>query len=62
MGTGTPVPTRSDDTHGSYVAGNDHVRRIVEEAPLQPDHVLQGLADHDGQPSVPPMAATRRPA
>jgi len=62
MGTGTLVPTRRDGTHVSYVARNDHVRRIVEEMPLQADHVLQGLADNDGEPSVPPMAATRRPA
>lgn len=46
------VRTRREGTHVYYVAQNDHVRRIVEEALFHADHVVQGLADHDEQPSV----------
>jgi len=56
------VRTPRDGTRVVYVARNDHVRRIVEEALLQAGHVVKGLVDRDDQPPVPPAAATRRPA
>ena len=46
---GRLVRTRREGTHVYYVARNDHVRRIVQEALFHANHVLQGLADHDGQ-------------
>jgi len=45
------VRTRREGTHIYYLARNDHVRRIVEEALFQADHIVQGLPDHDEQPS-----------
>jgi len=44
------VRTRREGTHVYYLAQNDHVRRIVEEALFHADHVVQGLPDHDKQP------------
>jgi len=41
------VRTRREGTHVYYLAQNDHVRRIVEEALFHADHVVQGLPDHD---------------
>lgn len=46
------VRTRREGTHVFYVAQNDHVRRIVEEALSHADHVVQGRADHSEQPPV----------
>jgi len=43
------VRTRREGTHVYYLAQNDHVRRIVEEALFHADHVVQGLPDHDEQ-------------
>jgi len=43
------VRTRRVGTHVFYLAQNDHVRRIVEEALFHADHVVQGLPDHDDQ-------------
>lgn len=40
------VRTRREGTHVYYLAQNDHVRRIVEEALFHADHVVQGLPDH----------------
>jgi len=54
------VRTRREGTHVFYVAQNEHVRHIVEEALFHADHVVQGLADHE-EPSIPP-AGTRRQA
>jgi len=45
------VRTRREGTHVYYLAQNDHVRRIVEEALFHADHVVQGLSDHDEQPA-----------
>ncbi len=45
------VRTRREGTHIYYLARNDHVRRIVEEALFHADHIVQGLPDHDEQPS-----------
>jgi len=45
------VRTRREGTHVYYLAQNDHVRRIVEEALFHADHVVQGLPDHDEQPA-----------
>ncbi len=45
------VRTRREGTHVFYLAQNDHVRRIVEEALFHADHVVQGLPDHDEQKS-----------
>jgi len=47
------VRTRREGTHVYYLARNDHVRRIVEEALFHADHVVQGLPDHDEQASTP---------
>ncbi len=55
------VRTRREGTHVYYLARNDHVRRIVEEALLHADHVVEGLADHDEQPPVQRMANTQKP-
>jgi len=48
------VRTRREGTHVYYLAQNDHVRRIVEEALFHADHVVQGLPDHDEQESPRP--------
>ncbi len=57
------VRTRREGTHVFYLAQNDHVRRIVEEALFHADHVVQGLADHDEKAQVPKRArSARRPA
>jgi len=53
------VRTRREGTHVYYLAENDHVRRIVEEALFHADHVVQGLPDHDEQPA-PRRARSRR--
>ncbi len=45
------VRTRREGTHVYYLAQNDHVRRIVEEALFHADHVVQGLPDHDEHPA-----------
>ncbi len=45
------VRTRREGTHVYYLARNDHVRRIVEEALFHADHVVQGLPDHDAPQS-----------
>ena len=44
---GRLVRTRKEGTHVFYVARNDHVRRIVQEALFHANHVLKGLADHN---------------
>lgn len=49
------VRTRREGTHVYYLARNDHVRRIVEEALFHADHVVQGLPDHNEQ--SPPRSA-----
>jgi len=56
------VRTRREGTHVFYVAQNDHVRRIVEEALFHADHVVQGLADHDETSSGRSAARARKPA
>src|SRR5215210_5248801 len=48
---GRLVRTRRDGTRVFYLAQNDHVRRLVEEALFHADHVVQGLPDHHEQPS-----------
>jgi len=45
------VRTRPERTHVYYLAKNDHVHRIVEEARFHADHVVQGLPDNDEQPA-----------
>jgi len=45
------VRTRREGTRVYYLAENDHVRRIVEEALFHADHVVQVLPDHDEQQS-----------
>ncbi len=45
------VRARREGTHIYYLAQNDHVRRVVEEALFHADHVVQGLPDHDEQPA-----------
>jgi hypothetical protein len=44
-----------------YLAQNDQVRRIVEEALFHADHVVQGLADHD-EPQTAQPTTGRKPA
>ena len=46
------VKTRREGTYVFYLAENDHVRRLVEEALFHADHVVQGLPDH-GDDSAP---------
>lgn len=55
------VRTRREGTHVFYLAQNDHVRRIVEEALFHADHVVQGLADHDEPQTTQPITR-RKPA
>lgn len=52
------VRTRREGTKVFYLAQNDHVRGIVEEALFHADHVVQGLADHDQRPSQPSATET----
>jgi len=59
---GRMVRTRREGTHVFYLAQNDHVRRIVEEALFHADHVVQGLPDHDEQPSPQRVRRTGKPA
>jgi DNA-binding transcriptional ArsR family regulator len=56
------VRTRREGTRVFYVAQNDHVQRIVEEALYHADHVVQGLADHDEQRSAQQATRTESPA
>lgn len=56
------VRTRRQGTHVFYVAQNEHVRRIVEEALFHADHVVQGFADHDEQPPRHPVRAKGKSA
>ena len=51
------VRTRREGTHVYYLASNDHVRRIVEEALFHADHVVSGLPDHDEQRQGRPAVA-----
>lgn len=44
------VRTRREGTRVYYLAQNDHVRHIVEEALFHANHVVEGLVDHDGRP------------
>lgn len=55
------VRTRREGTHVYYLAQNDHVRRIVEEALFHADHVVQNLPDHD-EPTRSRRSRARRPA
>lgn len=57
---GRLVRTRRDGTHVFYLAENDHVRHIVEEALFHADHVVRGLADHHERATAP--AGRREPA
>lgn len=59
---GRLVRTRREGTHVFYLAQNDHVRRLVEEALFQADHVVQGLADHDEEPAAARPATRTVPA
>jgi DNA-binding transcriptional ArsR family regulator len=59
---GRMVRTRREGTHVFYLAQNDHVRRIVEESLFHADHVVQGLADHDEQPSPQRVRRRGKPA
>jgi len=56
------VRTRREGTKVFYLAQNDHVRRIVEEALFHADHVVQGIADHDQRPSQQVVKTTAKPA
>jgi DNA-binding transcriptional ArsR family regulator len=56
------VRTRREGTHVYYLARNDHVRCIVEEALFHADHVVGDIPDHDSSPSPRRAAATGEPA
>jgi DNA-binding transcriptional ArsR family regulator len=56
------VRTRREGTHVFYLAQNEHVRRIVEEALFHADHVVQGLPNHNEDPSRHPIEAKGKPA
>ena len=43
---GRLVRTRRAGTHVFYMAQDDHVRRLVEEALFHADHVVRGQSDH----------------
>lgn len=48
---GRLVSTRREGTRIFYLADNDHVRRLVEEALFHADHILQGHPAHHEQPN-----------
>jgi ArsR family transcriptional regulator, zinc-responsive transcriptional repressor len=56
------VRTRREGTHVFYLAQNDHVRRIVEEALFHADHVVHGVVDRDEESSHRRVTRTERPA
>jgi DNA-binding transcriptional ArsR family regulator len=51
------VKTRRQGNFVLYLAEDDHVRRLVEEALFHADHVVQGLSDHREERSA---ASTRK--
>lgn len=51
------VKTRRQGNFVLYLAEDDHVRRLVEEALFHADHVVQGLPDHR---NVRSAASTRK--
>ena len=56
------VRTRREGTHVFYLAENDHVRRMVEQALFHADHVVAGQVDHLQQPPHRGMTGTAKPA
>ncbi len=54
------VSTRRDGTRIFYMAENDHVRGLVEQALFHADHVVQGLPAHHGQPARRPVTNSGR--
>ncbi len=52
------VSTRREGTHVYYLAQNDHLRRIVEEALLHAGHVVQALPGHDEEHAARPARRT----
>lgn len=59
---GRLVSTRREGTRIFYLADNDHVRRLVEEALLHADHILQGHPAHHEQPNRRRATKRRTPA
>lgn len=59
---GRLVSTRREGTRIFYLADNDHVRRLVEEALFHADHILHGHPAHHEQPARQPAAKPRRRA
>jgi len=51
------VTTRRQGNRVFYMAENDHIRRLVEEALFHADHVVQDLPNH-----APRQATPERPA
>ncbi len=56
------VRTRRDGTRVYYLAENDHVRRIVEEALFHADHVVRDHPAHHRQATRPPLTEPQRSA
>lgn len=54
------VSTRRDGTRIFYMAENDHVRGLVEQALFHADHVVHGLPAHHEQPARRPVTNSRR--
>lgn len=59
---GRLVSTRRQGTRIFYLADNDHVRRLVEEALFHADHVLQNHPAHHAPPSRPRQTKRGKPA
>jgi DNA-binding transcriptional ArsR family regulator len=59
---GRLVRTRRAGTHVFYLAQDDHVRRLVEEALFHAEHITHGLPDHDERPTVRISSRRQKPA
>jgi DNA-binding transcriptional ArsR family regulator len=57
------VRVRREGNHVFYMADNDHVRHLVEQALFHTDHVVGALPDHEEEPlNAPPARTKRKPA
>jgi DNA-binding transcriptional ArsR family regulator len=57
------VRVRREGNHVFYLAEDDHVRHLVEQALFHTDHVVRELPDHDDEPvSAPRVTRKRKPA
>ncbi|GAC1367118.1 MAG: metalloregulator ArsR/SmtB family transcription factor [Actinomycetota bacterium] len=56
------VRTRREGTHVYYLAQDDHVRRLVEEALFHAHHMVQGIAERSQDPGSHPWSGGAVPA